>query len=336
MSILETVCIINILINDNDSLTLRRLLFTLTGKLEGHSTPGEGNLRILSLDGGGYLGLATASFLAELERHFNQTCHSRFDLFCGTSTGAIIALALASGMPAAKICDLYQSFGPKVFDNRFPGRKAYRLTRSMLGSMYDNSALRSTLNETFGDLTLQDLRQKGKQVLVPAFCLTTGRPRVFKTDHSPRLTTDDHYLLRDIALASSAAPVFLPTVDLKSPTTGIPERYCDGGVFANHPALIAYAEATSELGIAPCDIHILSVSTPRSDSAEHLSSTGFIRKVTLRRGLIFWGGPKLISLLIDSTFRYCRPSIETPRANRRSESCLLREGMFPEAPRTGT
>jgi hypothetical protein len=90
-------------------------------------------------------------------------------------------------------------------------------------------------------------------------------------------------------------------VDLKSPTTGIPERYCDGGVFANHPALIAYAEATSELGIAPCDIHILSVSTPRSDNAEHLSSAGFLRKVTLRRGLIFWGGPKLISLLIDST-----------------------------------
>ncbi len=74
-------------------------------------------MRILSLDGGGYLGLATAAFLKEAERHFRISCHERFDLFCGTSTGAIIALALASGMTAEAIEVLYKDFGPKVFRN---------------------------------------------------------------------------------------------------------------------------------------------------------------------------------------------------------------------------
>lgn len=74
-------------------------------------------MRILSIDGGGYLGLASACFLAELERHFGATCHDSFDMFCGTSTGAIIALALAHGLKATEICDLYRSFGPEVFYN---------------------------------------------------------------------------------------------------------------------------------------------------------------------------------------------------------------------------
>jgi hypothetical protein len=52
-------------------------------------------MRILSLDGGGYLGLATASFLEETERHFGRSFYESFDMFCGTSTGAIIALAVA-------------------------------------------------------------------------------------------------------------------------------------------------------------------------------------------------------------------------------------------------
>ena len=55
-------------------------------------------MRILSIDGGGYLGLATAAFIDGVERHFKTTLHDEFELFCGTSTGAIIALAIASGM----------------------------------------------------------------------------------------------------------------------------------------------------------------------------------------------------------------------------------------------
>ena len=81
-------------------------------------------MRILSLDGGGYLGLTTVAFLEGMGHHFDVRCHDCFDLFCGTSTGAIIALGLASGLSAKEIRLMYEDFGPKVFSNRFPGRIA--------------------------------------------------------------------------------------------------------------------------------------------------------------------------------------------------------------------
>ena len=102
-------------------------------------------MRILSLDGGGYLGLATVAFIAEAERHFQTTCQEQFDMFCGTSTGAIIALALASGKSGREVADLYQAFGATVFRNPFPGARYLRLLRGMVTSLYSNDRLHKVL-----------------------------------------------------------------------------------------------------------------------------------------------------------------------------------------------
>jgi len=252
------------------------------------------------MDGGGYLGLATAAFIEETERHFDSMCHERFDMFCGTSTGAIIALALASGMSGKEIASLYQDFGGKVFNNPFPGSRLLRTARGIVVARYSNKALRKALTDAFGDMTLGDLRAKNKSVLVAAFCVTTGKPRVFKTNHSSDLTRDDGYLVRDIALASAAAPVYLPVVKLQSPTTKCEEWYCDGGVFANHPALLGYAEAVSHLEVDPREIYVLSLSTPRADLAERASTRNIVQQFLLSRGLISWG-TKLAGVMIAST-----------------------------------
>jgi uncharacterized protein len=265
-------------------------------------------MRILSLDGGGYLGLATASFIEETERHFGVAYHEQFDMFCGTSTGAIIALALASGMSGKQIRDLYQDFGSRVFHNPFPGVRFLRAIRGIFVSRYSNKALRRTLADAFGETTIGDLRTRGKSVLITAFCITKGKPRVFKTDHSLDLTTDDKYLIRDVALASAAAPVYLPIAKLRSPLNGSEEWYCDGGVFANHPALLGYAEAISHLGIAGEDIRILSLSTPRADLSERASSRKAIQRFLLSRGLISWG-TKLAGVMIDSTSIICHEAL---------------------------
>jgi patatin-like phospholipase/acyl hydrolase len=257
-------------------------------------------MRILSLDGGGYLGLATAAFIAETERHFEVACHESFDMFCGTSTGAIIALALASGMSGKEIIALYQDFGAKVFRNSYPGSRLLRTVRSIFISRYSNQPLKDALRDSFGDMTLGDIKAKGKFVLITAFSVTTGKPRIFKTDHSADLTRDDGYFVRDIALASAAAPVYLPVVQLRAPVNGSEEWYCDGGVFANHPALLGYAEALSHLAIASEDVHILSLSTPRADLSERASARSMLQQYLLSRGLISWG-TKLAGVMIDST-----------------------------------
>jgi patatin-like phospholipase/acyl hydrolase len=260
----------------------------------------NGDMRILSVDGGGYLGLATAAFIAETERHFGVMCHDRFDMFCGTSTGAIIALALASGMTGSEIVALYQSFGSQVFRNSIPGARALRIVRSFFVSRYSNHALKTALEGAFGDMALGDIKAKGKSVLITAFSVSTGKPRVFKTDHSSDLTRDDSYLVRDVALASAAAPVYLPLVPLRAPANGSEELYCDGGVFANHPALLGYAEAISHLSLEPDDVQILSLSTPRADLSERASARSVFQQYLLSRGLISWG-TKLAGVMIDST-----------------------------------
>jgi predicted acylesterase/phospholipase RssA len=200
-------------------------------------------MRILSIDGGGYLGLASACFLAELERHFGATCHESFDMFCGTSTGAIIALALAHGLTATQICDA----------------------------------------------TLGSIMSKGKFAIVPAFSLTRGKSTMFKTDHDPTLTRDNGRRIVDVAMASAAAPAYLPAVEVPVSNSSHPEIFCDGGVFANHPALVGYVEALSVLKTAPEQLRLLSVSTPRPDLSETNDSPIHPRRWTLHRGLIAWG-----------------------------------------------
>ena len=59
--------------------------------------------QILSLSGGGFLGLFTISILADLEKQIGRPIASAFDLLAGTSVGGIIALGLAGEHPAEKI-----------------------------------------------------------------------------------------------------------------------------------------------------------------------------------------------------------------------------------------
>lgn len=257
-------------------------------------------MKILSIDGGGYLGLATASFIAETERHFNKPYHEQFQLFCGTSTGSIIALALASGKTGKEIVELYKQFGQTVFRNPFPLFRKLRYLRTPITSLYSNHRLKKVLKDSFGDITLGDLQNNGKYILVPAYNLTNGKPRVFKTNHSSELTLHNDYFIRDIALASAAAPLYLPIVTLSSPTNNVLENFCDGGLFANFPALLGYVEAISYLNIPPEEIHILSLSTPRTSLAERKSAQSWIARLLPNKGIIGWG-QNLTSIMIDAT-----------------------------------
>lgn len=231
-------------------------------------------IRAICLDGGGYLGLATAAFLAELERHFDFRAADHFDLFCGTSTGGIIALALASGKSAAEVVTLYEELGRTVFPQRF-GRfsRARRFLRRFCRAKWRNEPLKEALENAFGDQTLGDLTRRGRTVVVPALCLTNGKPRLFKTNHHPdKLTAHAGYFLRDVALATAAAPTYFPPVTLTNPGNSVKETFVDGGLFANNPALIAYTEARSYLEVEAKQIRILSVSPPRNTRVENVGS----------------------------------------------------------------
>lgn len=88
--------------------------------------------RILALDGGGLRGILTVAFLQKIEdilrqRHGNsedfRLCHY-FDLIVGTSTGVIIATALAQGWTVEQVRRKYMTLGSKVFRKDLHVRKS--------------------------------------------------------------------------------------------------------------------------------------------------------------------------------------------------------------------
>ncbi len=74
-----------------------------------------GRFRILSLDGGGIRGIITAVWLDRLEQALKGPVREHFDLIAGTSTGGILACAVANGIAASKIIEMYNDYGREIF-----------------------------------------------------------------------------------------------------------------------------------------------------------------------------------------------------------------------------
>ena len=198
--------------------------------------PGIETFKVLSIDGGGVKGLFSARILEHFERKFNCSIADYFDLICGTSTGGLIALGLSLKIPVGLISNLYYKRGKRIFPQRLG------LIRSLIqlafGSKYDNKELRQALEEIFGDKTLSD---SNTLLCIPAFSLTDGRPFIFKYDHSEGdLVRDNKTKYIDIALATSAAPAYLPIITIDTYDN---KQFIDGGIYANNPTLVGVIEA---------------------------------------------------------------------------------------------
>lgn len=224
--------------------------------------------KVLSLDGGGIKGTFSAAVLAAIEEQGGVRLVDYFDIIVGTSTGGILALAIAAGLPAHEIVEFYVTHGPRIFPpERGPGRWG-RLLASTIRPKYVQRPLRTALESVFRARVMGSLQTR---VVIPTFSATSGQIRLMKTPHHPRLTRDHSHSLVDVALATSAAPYYLP-----GHTTTDGERFIDGGVWANNPVAVAVIEAIGYLDVPPEAIEVLSVGT--TSEPYHLESG------TLKRG----------------------------------------------------
>jgi uncharacterized protein len=192
--------------------------------------------KVLSIDGGGIKGLYSARILEHFEERFNCRISDYFDLICGTSTGGLIALGLSLEIPVSLISNLYYIRGKSIFPQH--NRLLSFLKQFLLQSKHDNKELKAALQEIFGKRTLADSRCL---LCIPAFSLTDGRPFIFKYDHiEGNLCRDGKTMYVDIALATSAAPAYLPIVTINNYDR---KQFIDGGVYANNPTLVGVVEA---------------------------------------------------------------------------------------------
>jgi patatin-like phospholipase/acyl hydrolase len=100
----------------------------------------ENEYRILTLSGGGYLGVYTATLLAALEECVGEPLGRRFDMIAGTSVGGILAIGLGYELPMRQMLELFLERGSQVFSPRALPRGAVSrlidLTRSVMGPKY--------------------------------------------------------------------------------------------------------------------------------------------------------------------------------------------------------
>jgi len=210
----------------------------------------SGRFQILSLSGGGYRGLFTATILAELEQSAGKPLSQCFDLIAGTSVGGILALGLALGVPADTLQQLFADHGREIFHQQ-------RTLFGFLRAKYDSARLKQLLAQPklLGEQLLGSSRCR---VVIPAVNYSSGLPVVFKTAHHPNFKVDYARRAIDIALATSAAPFYFRRHLFDH------NQYIDGGLFANAPGLVALHEAEHFLSAKLDDIYLLSIGTMTS------------------------------------------------------------------------
>lgn len=209
--------------------------------------------RVLSIDGGGVRAHLPALLLAELERRSARPIGELFDLVVGTSTGAIIGMGTAVGIPAAELAEFFPRCAARIFGARGKGsgqkvslEQRLESSSRALGALFTGGAggprhpadgLESVLSDVFGDTRLA-------QVDVPLAVTTFDTTRSLPVVLASRDALADPIFdlpLTEVARATTAAPTVFPP--LTTSWAGAGHSFIDGGVWANNPAAVALSEA---------------------------------------------------------------------------------------------
>ena len=218
---------------------------------------------ILSFDGGGIRGVLSIKLLERIQSEILNIVKTS-NMISGTSTGSLIALGLAYGISPVEISNMYSKENLEyIFD-----KSHSQISRPK----YDNKHLKEILLSVFPEkLKLKDL---GKLVIIPAFYLgdkDNSWKGIFY-NNIPNSETEN-YRVVDVAMASSAAPVFFPSYNCN----------IDGGIIATDPSLVSIIYSIDkEIGKIIDQIRLLSFGTGYcyNSISEDTSKWGVIEWVT--------------------------------------------------------
>lgn len=210
---------------------------------------GPGPKRILSLDGGGVRGAITVAFLERIETLLSDRLGREirlgdwFDLVGGTSTGALIAGALALGYRTDQVKDFYLKLAPHCFQ---PTRWGIPLFQAK----FNADGLRAEILKIVQD------RPLSSPDLITGLCVITKRmdtcspwivannPRAPYWNDSATHEGNSKYKLATLVRASTAAPHFFDpeAFPISKTEDGL---FIDGGVTPyNNPSLALFQMMT--------------------------------------------------------------------------------------------
>ena len=238
--------------------------------------------RILSIDGGGMRGVFPAHILKCVSERLEVRARDHFQLIAGTSTGAIIAAAVACGIEPGEIVSMYLKHGQEIF--RPMGRPLPRIIRSALSSLYDSTRLKGILKSIFGETKMGDVQVP---LLLPATDVGLGGVHVFKSSYSPDFTRDRDVPVYEAVVASCSAPMYFDPVRVKE------YLLADGGLWANNPSLAAVIDAQHRLNAHLEYIRVLSLGTGYARESYGLGSN---RRWGILRA---WKGTELVAFIMS-------------------------------------
>ena len=213
--------------------------------------------KILSIEGGGTRGVFAAMVIEAIEKRWKIKVSEQFDMFCGTSTGAIVASALAMRDEGAEIRGWYEENENIVFGGpERTGVGGIINTRwPVLRARYRDRSLKRVLQEKFGTTELGEIKVP---LMIPATELRNGSVYMFKSGYDAEFKRDQNVLLWEAVRASCAAPTYFDPFEAESTDGGL---FGDGGIWCNNPSLAAVVEAEYRLGWRREEIRILSIGT---------------------------------------------------------------------------
>ncbi len=201
--------------------------------------------RILSLSGGGVKGIAELVVLVEIEERTGKSITELFPIITGTSVGGLVAGLLTipkehgSSIPkysAKEALEIFKEAAPKIFpDELLSGVK------QVFTHKYSQTPLEKILDDHLGGMRLSEATSR---LMIPVTNLNTDGQEVEVFDSHNLFGDSGHSdpSLKDVLLATTAAPTYFKAVTNASAITGtsIPQEalyaYADGGLSANRPA----------------------------------------------------------------------------------------------------
>lgn len=254
-------------------------------------------------------GIYTAAYLDELLTRYaalrelgdvGLDLGNAFDLIVGTSTGAIIAAALAAAVPPAKIVALYREEGPRIFPIKLPHGVNWKLMTQLFTRSkhlaHGDTALANALDDVFGSITIGELyATRSIGLAIPAVEMSRHHAWIFKTPHLPNsVGRDNDYRISEVCRASSAAPIYRSLAAIDNPNGAGYRVFADGGLFANTPVMIGLIDALQMTGTGQ-RIEIYGLGNCKRPEGQTLA------REAVHRGLVEWSfGGRAASLAIDA------------------------------------
>ncbi|KAK5743050.1 hypothetical protein LTS12_024006 [Elasticomyces elasticus] len=218
------------------------------------------HLRLLCLDGGGVRGLASLYVLKQLLSYVGdeKPCNF-FDMIAGTSTGGLIAIMLGClEMSVDECIEAYIQTMGTIFQGK---RKLAFSISGQLRPRYMAEKLEQAVKDIIASrgLSPDALMRKDVATRVPtchtfvvAMSAGARHPRLFTNYRKPHEQSDywNKVKMWEAARATSAATSFFAPIEIDKVS------YVDGGLLANNPVNMLWAEAQSTWSEHPIEAQV--------------------------------------------------------------------------------